>query len=172
MTGFHALVLTGYRVFGIPAHPLVVHAAVVLVPLAALAFVTLLWREQWRETYLLPIMLIAVSGAIAAFASRETGESLEELTRPTGESLGDHPEQGDLAFVFSGLFGLGCVATYLLYEFGYELRDRFGGLERFRLAVRDEVVAYAVTVPLAFLAVLTLVLAGHSGAEPVWKDFP
>jgi hypothetical protein len=172
MTSSYALVLAGYRVFGVPAHPLVVHAAVVLVPLAALAFVTLIWRERWRETYLLPIMLIALAGAIAAFVARETGESLEELARPTGESLGDHPEQGDLAFVFSALFGFGCAATYILYEFGYELRDRFGALERFRLPVPDEVVAYLVTLPLAFLAVLTLVLAGHSGAELVWKDFP
>jgi len=150
----------------------VVHAAVVLVPLAAFAFVGLMWRERWRETYLMPIMIIAVAGAAAAFLARETGESLEELARPTGESLGDHPEQGDIAFVFSVLFGLGSVATYLLYELGYEMREKLGLLDRLRLPVADEVAAYAVTVPLAVVAVATLVIAGHSGAELVWHDYP
>jgi hypothetical protein len=41
------------KVYGLPAHPLLVHAAVVLVPLAAVALVTTGWRETWRRAYLL-----------------------------------------------------------------------------------------------------------------------
>ena len=32
--------------------------------------------------------------------------------------------------------------------------------------------AYMVTVPLAIIAVVTLALAGHSGATLVWENFP
>jgi hypothetical protein len=56
--------------FGLPAHPLVVHAAVVLVPLAALAFVATGWRAAWRQAYYLPIMLLAVAGSVASWIAK------------------------------------------------------------------------------------------------------
>jgi hypothetical protein len=160
------------RWFGVPAHPFVVHAVVVLVPLSALAFVALMWRERWRERYLLPITLLALGGAIAAFLAKQTGESLQEVMRPTGERLGEHPEQGDMAFLASALYGCACLATYLVYEYGYQLRERFTKEDRFRLPVSDEMAAYLLTVPIAVIAIGLLVMAGHSGARLVWSDRP
>ncbi|MCB9482719.1 MAG: hypothetical protein H6675_01805 [Dehalococcoidia bacterium] len=47
---------------GLPAHPLVVHGAVVLVPLAAVALIAIGWRKDWRKHYSLPVALIAWAG--------------------------------------------------------------------------------------------------------------
>jgi hypothetical protein len=54
-------------VFGLPAHPLVVHMAVVLVPLAALSLIAVGWNKAWRHTYYLPITLLALGGAVGSF---------------------------------------------------------------------------------------------------------
>lgn len=64
------------KIFGLPAHPLLVHAAVVLVPLAALALVAVGWKEAWRRVYYLPVALIAMAGAGSAFLAKQSGETL------------------------------------------------------------------------------------------------
>ena len=39
------------NLFGLPAHPLVVHAAVVLLPMAAIATVVVAAVPRWRRPY-------------------------------------------------------------------------------------------------------------------------
>src|SRR5690242_17286370 len=111
-------------VFGLPTHPLVVHLAVVLVPLAAVALIAVGWNKSWRHTYYPPIALLAVAGAIGSFLAKQTGESLREALRQAGKRVGDHPEQGDNAFVLAGLFAMVCVALYIYEAYGDQLRAR------------------------------------------------
>lgn len=151
---------------GLPAHALLVHAAVILVPLAALALVTTGWKASWRKAYSLPIAIIAVAGAVCAFLAKESGEPLEDsvkrAARAAGEQVrfGEHPEQGDTAFVFALVFALITVAFWAA--------DRYQ--EKFSLPKRSGVIAYAVVLIPAALALITMVIAGHSGAALVWKD--
>jgi len=156
-------------VFGIPSHPLVVHAAVVLVPLAALALVATGWRAAWRRIYYLPITLMAVAGAGAAFFAKQTGESLRHSLRQAGKQVGNYPQQGDIAFVAAVLFAMACVAPYVYQTYGEQIRARLGWTDRFRLPVDEQVALYAAAIPFAALAVYTMVVAGHSGATLVWK---
>ena len=98
------------HILGLPAHPLLVHGAVVLVPLGAVAFVIAGLREAWRRAYYLPATIITVTGGVFAFLSKESGEPLSKSIRATGQRVGEHPEQGDTAFVFAMLSGRGlCV---------------------------------------------------------------
>jgi hypothetical protein len=169
-----AILLEGLnvKIFGVPAHPLLVHAAVVLVPLAAIALIATGWREAWRRTYYLPIALMAVVGAGATFFAAQTGEALVETVRQTGKRVGDHPEQGDSAFVFSALLAMACVALYVYHEYGERIRERIGWTERFRLPFNEDAALYAVSVPIAMLALATMIVAGHSGAKLVWNSTP
>lgn len=169
--GITPVILEGFdfTVFGLPAHPLVVHAAVVLVPLSALAFICTAWRREWRDMYLLPVSLMASAGAVAAFIAKETGESLEDAVKETGKRLGEHPEQGDIAFIVTVLFGLCTVGSYLVLRFGPAVRRRVGLEDRLQLPVSDATAAYLVTLPFAIAATVYVVIAGHSGAELVWK---
>ncbi|MGE0058470.1 MAG: DUF2231 domain-containing protein [Dehalococcoidia bacterium] len=169
--GITPVILEGFdfTVFGLPAHPLVVHAVVVLVPLSALAFILTAWRREWRELYLLPISLMAAASAIAAFIAKETGESLEEAVKETGKRLGEHPEQGDVAFIITILFGLCAVGSYAVLSMGPEIRRRLGLEDRMRLPVSDGTAAYLITLPFAIAATAYVIIAGHSGAELVWK---
>jgi hypothetical protein len=156
-------------VFGLPAHPLLVHAAVVLVPLAALALIGVGWNRAWRRPYYLPITLLAIAGAGATLLAKQTGESLAESVRQAGKRVGEHPEQGDTAFVFAALFAMACAALWLYDAYGEEIRARLGLSERLRLPVDENLALYLTAVPIAVLAIVTIVVAGHSGATLVWK---
>lgn len=59
--------------FNLPAHALLVHGAVVLVPLAALALVATGWRASWRHAYSFPCALLAGGGMVFAFLAQQTG---------------------------------------------------------------------------------------------------
>lgn len=159
-------------VFGLPAHPLLVHGAVVLVPLAALALIAVGWNRAWRRPYYLPIMLMAIAGAGATLLAKQTGESLAESVRRAGRHVGDHPEQGDTAFVFAGLLAMACAALWLYDAYGEDIRARLGLTDRFRLPVDENLALYVVTVPVAVLAIVTMIIAGHSGATLVWDPNP
>lgn len=157
------------HIFGLPAHPLLVHAAVVLVPLAAIAFVAVGWKEAWRKAYYFPVTVLAVSGAVFAFLAKQSGEPLTSTVRQAGHRVGEHPEQGDTAFFFAMLLGLAVFSVFVYHRYGTRILEAVGIKELPRLPLSYDTILYAVTVPLAALAVLTMVIAGHSGAELVWK---
>jgi hypothetical protein len=159
-------VLALSTLFGLPAHALLVHAAVVLVPLAAVAFAAMGWRAAWRRSYSLPVALLGMAGAVFAFLAKQSGGPIKDSLRQSARSaglnagFGEHPEQGDTAFVFAMLFGLATVAFWGI--------DRYG--ERFNLPKWAPIAAYAGVFLIAALATLTMIAAGHSGAQLVWND--
>lgn len=157
------------QVFGLPAHPLIVHAAVVLVPATAASFIVAGIRQAWRRAYYLPVTLGAVAGAIAAFLATQSGEPLSESVRRAGNHVGDHPEQGDTAFLVAIIFAVACVSVYIFSRYESNIRSAIGIKAWPRLPISYNTALYLVTVPIALLAIFAMVVAGHSGAELVWK---
>jgi cytochrome b involved in lipid metabolism len=137
---------------GLPLHPLTVHAASVLIPLSALAFVILVFVPKWRKAYFpLTIGALAVS-VLLSFAAKQSGEALAaRVGNPA-----DHQALGDILFPASiGLFLLG-LAFYLLSR-----------TEKPKLSIQ----LAGGTASVAVVGVVVLsVLVGHSGAEATWAD--
>lgn len=141
---------------GLPIHPLVSHAVVVLVPLAAVGAVILTFVAKWRTAYS-PLVIIAVFlSAISAFVSTQSGNALSKrvgLPNPHS-TLGQR--LAILVFVFAIVFSI-----WFTIERSDHFRSKVPKL--FQRVVK-------VLVPLLAIASLTLtVLVGHSGAESVWK---
>jgi hypothetical protein len=157
------------RLLGLPAHPLLVHGAVVLVPLGAVAFLAAGLREAWRRAYYLPATIIVLAGGVFAFLAKESGEPLSQSIRSTGQRVGEHPEQGDTAFLFAMLLAAVCVFVYAAHRFEPQIRANFSSVTLPRLPVSYHTLLYAAVVPFAVIAVATMIIAGHSGAELVWK---
>lgn len=155
---------------GLPAHPLVVHAAVILVPLAVLAFVATGWRRSWRQHYSLPVALIALAGGFFAFLADQSGEPLEHAVRDAATAAGDgrprfgeHPEQGEQAFILAALFGLAAVAFWLVNTYGpKKMGEDFPEMA--------PIITYAIVAVVGLGALFAMIAAGHSGAQLVWKD--
>ena len=151
---------------GLPAHPLLVHAAVILVPLAVIALAATGWNTAWRKEYGFAVALLAVVGAVFAFLAKQSGEPLEESVENAARGagvrarFGEHPEQGDTAFVFALVFALAAIAVWAVTRYG----------TRWNLPKWAPLAAYAIALLPAGLALATMFIAGHSGAELVWKD--
>jgi hypothetical protein len=150
-------------VFGLPVHPLVVHVAVVLVPLAAIALIALCWNAEWRRQYALPIAVLALAGGAAAILAASSGETIESSVRQaagTRVSFGDHPEQGDSARLFAVLFAAGATGLWVLETWR----------EQLKLQAWTTTAAYVGSSVIGVIAIATMIVAGHSGATLVWKD--
>ncbi|HSK26840.1 MAG TPA: DUF2231 domain-containing protein [Jiangellales bacterium] len=145
-------------VLGLPVHPLVVHAVVVLLPLSALGAVAVAAVARWLAPYSPLVALGALGGAVTAFVARETGERFEEtltLGGAAAEKVEIHGRFGLWTFVASLPFAVLAVATYLVHR-----RRGPDGVTR-AVAVLAAVAGVAATG--------AAVLAGHSGATAVWN---
>jgi uncharacterized membrane protein len=57
--------------FGLPAHPLLVHIPIVLLPLAAIGVIVMLIKPAWHRRYRWIVLAMGIVGALgAAFANR------------------------------------------------------------------------------------------------------
>jgi hypothetical protein len=143
---------------GLPLHVLVVHAAVVLTPIAGLAAVGYALVPKWREWLRWPVavaVVLAVGAVWVAFLSGDDFRGDQRFATATGEfadRLDKHEDLGGiLRWVASG-FGLVALAAVALHE-------RTG-------AVR--LVLAAAVAALGLATVVLTVLTGDAGAQAVW----
>lgn len=173
------------RILGLPAHPLVVHLAVILVPLAAIGYAAFGWRADLRPSLLPALLLLAVIGAAGAILAAQTGGPLEHSVRTAAQqagaprpSFGEHPEEGSRAE-----FGAIVLAISLAGVFAVDLVARAGRRDHRSDGILGSVAAagarlpawtpnatYAIALLPAAFALLTMIAAGHSGAALVWRD--
>ena len=152
-------------VLGLPAHPLFVHGAVVLLPLMALISAIVAWRPPWWPRLAVPVAAANALVLVLVWVAKESGEKLEHRVDRT-PAVHEHAELGDLlplaAFV---LLACSLVPAYLAWR---ARRDRTTSAV---LAPRGLALATAVVTTLVALGVLILTLqVGHSGAVAVWGD--
>jgi uncharacterized membrane protein len=148
---------------GLPLHPLIVHAVVVLGPLAALTGLAYAFVPRWRWLLRWPLVVLAVVTAGAAVLAAAAGESLLESNPALGQILGDHEERGELLRNTSLAYVL--VAGFAAWALGGpSALASGGGARETRLAVP----AIALVTVGAVALLVTLYLAGDSGARAVW----
>jgi hypothetical protein len=133
---------------------LVVHAAVVLVPLVALSALAMSYWPSFSRKYGKPILILAVIAQISLFVAKTSGESFEERLGKEVERHADFGEIAPLTFI-----------PLLVLLFIRWRMDRSGA------TVGSPRVRRMVSILLALSAILALIyiyLTGHSGAESVW----
>ncbi|MDR7254782.1 putative membrane protein [Nocardioides sp. BE266] len=76
---------------GLPVHPLVVHAVVVLLPLACLGTIAIAVRPAWRRTHGILVVACAAAATVLIPVATSSGEALEEHVGDPGQhaALGD-----------------------------------------------------------------------------------
>jgi uncharacterized membrane protein len=76
---------------GLPLHPLVVHAVVVLLPLAVIGTVALAVRPAWRRPYGPLVSAVAAAAVVLCPVATSSGEALEKHVGDPGQhaALGD-----------------------------------------------------------------------------------
>lgn len=138
---------------GLPVHALVLHAAVVLVPLMAVLTVAVALVARLRVRGAWPVVAGNVVTLATVFVTQQSGEQLQARLPPT-PLIQTHADLGGTMTVF--MVGL-LVASVLVAL----VRRRTGGVVM-AMAALSVVAAVAATV--------WVVRVGDSGATAVWKD--
>lgn len=153
------------RFNGLPAHPLFVHAPVVLVPLAVLATLALVARPGWRQRFGPVLAGLAVVATIATFLAIRSGDA---LATALGQDI-DPSKHKNLALTTRWL-----VLGFTLGTLVYVALDR---LRRPADASPDQpgsgsVAAWAVaglTAVVGLAAAWWMYRTGEAGASLVWN---
>jgi uncharacterized membrane protein len=151
---------------GSPLHVLVVHAVVVLVPLAVLGTVTVaLWPAARRRYGWLVVAITAVATACVPIAT-SSGEDLQHRLVPT-DLIREHTHLGDQLLVF--VVGLLVMTTALVW-FDHRQRREAAGTPR-RIPPKAITVTVAVlAVTLGAVCAVQVVRIGDSGARAAWAQ--
>lgn len=134
---------------GLPLHPLVVHAVVVLLPLMAVLTVVVAVRKDLRERF--SWWVVGANGVIflTTLVTKEAGESLQKSLG--GQIAKEHGELGSVLPWFALFLALASAATAVAN------RNKALGP-----------IAVVVSIVAAVAAVFWTVRTGDSGARAVW----
>jgi hypothetical protein len=151
---------------GVPAHPLLVHAAVVFVPLLAVVAVAYAVAPPLRPHLRLVLVLLAVAAPVTALLAKLSGDAFFDrldankgITPAYYPKLESHGRFG--LFTLSASAVLGVVALLLAGLV------RPGGAGRSRPAL--SVLLGVLTVAAAAVSLYYVVRTGDSGAKAVWS---
>jgi uncharacterized membrane protein len=166
-------------IFGLPAHPLMVHAPVVLIPLAVAAALVYAIVPPLRERVGWVLVLLSVGGAAAAFAAVESGTRFA-AKQASSQRLNTHGNFGLdvrdfailLAVVSVVLVGVDMArrgrSTFRPPSdtdgYTYQ-RPRSGGVLMGVVSVVLSIGLIAVSGAALYYVVRT----GHTGAQMVWQ---
>ncbi|MFG3709759.1 DUF2231 domain-containing protein [Micromonospora sp. NPDC047730] len=155
------------EILGLPAHVLVVHAVVVLVPLLALLSAAYVALPRFRPRLDWAVAILAVAAPVTAFVAVESGEELNDaflargMQGPIVDQILEHSRYGDLLFWYALPLA---VASLLL------LVVTSGHPRVPRLPSWITPVLSVVVVALGVVSLVYAYLTGHSGAEAVWGN--
>ena len=110
-----------FKIFGLPSHILVIHAVVVLIPLASIATAAMAIRPPWRAgRYGLSIVLLDAAAAAATYIARLTGLAFFNHVKflQNDQAVKDHKALG-LTLIWY-LLGLVLAAVLLVLAERYE----------------------------------------------------
>lgn len=182
------------QISGLPAHPLVVHLPVAMLPLAAFGVVLMLIRRSWYERYRWAVLFIGAVGTVGAFIATSSGEALQkrigEIEGPgAAEAIEDHARNGDLARTLAIVFFI-ALALYVLVPWFLERRSTGtativddGGRNVIAdgtsaVVVRRDAgpvwvrpVLMVLVAVAAVASVASVIDAGHSGASSAWNGY-
>jgi uncharacterized membrane protein len=155
------------KLFGLPAHPLLVHVPVVLVPLAGLMAIAFALRAKWLDRFGWWLVAITGVGAAGAVLAAGSGEKLERRVGGS-DALEKHAELGDTAKLVSVVFFL-VVVSIMLFRWWSKKRAASGGKDIARTGA-VAIITAVLLVAAGGSAGAAIAKAGHQGAKITWEE--
>lgn len=157
---------------GLPLHVLVVHAVVVLVPLAVLATITVAAWPATRHRYgWLAVAVTALATAAVPIATSSGGDLRARL--PRDPLIAQHAELGDELLIVVAPLLVAVTALMVLDHYRTRRTEGPGAMVTATSTARwarPTTLALAVlTVALAVVSAVQVVRIGESGARAVWS---
>jgi hypothetical protein len=148
-------------------HPLFVHGAVVLIPLAAMAAVVFALKPSWRWVLRWPTAVVTLVALAFLFVARETGDSLLESLTANLDLARKHEQMANLLTASYLPFTVATVvATWTLA--GESPLPDGKAARAARWGLLGPLSRWG-TVVLAIVVLVFVVLTGDTGARAVWS---
>ena len=141
------------KIFGLPAHLLMVHLPVVLIPAVAIAAVLIAVRRDWRGRFGLATAGASLLSIGAVILAKESGEGMFTLMNEAPD-INRHESLANTTVILTILLFVAIVTMVYLHR-------RAGKRTTSRLAVAVSV----ITIALAVLATVGTIATGHEGAK-------
>ena len=154
------------EIAGLPLHPLVVHAAVVLTPLAVLLVIAfaVLPRHRWATRW--PAAAATLAALASVWVARLSGVSLRDSRPELARLVESHAQRGaQLSLLVTALAILTAVSVWSLGGSSALASGRFA--RESRVPALDKVLP-ALLVLSGLAVLVSVVLVGDSGARAVW----
>ena len=153
-------------ILGLPAHPLLVHLAVALTPVAALlAVLSAVWPAARRKLgWITPA--VTFLALVAAGVTASAGEWLAEHL-PTSDRIQRHTSMGEGLVAWTFLLFALTLAAWYWYRTWAPGGRRAGSTSATVARAMPTVIAVLVGA-VAIATLVDLVIIGHSGAAAVW----
>jgi len=151
--------------FGLPAHPFLVHIPVVLIPLGALGAVLMLW-PRLRQMIGWWVCAILVVAGVATQLAISSGQSLEEYVRES-QLVRDHARIGENIRPWLLLMLLALLGVMLIDRAIRRRDEQPSDRDLLRIA---RISLSVLSIVFAGVSVYWVYRIGHSGSKAVWHD--
>lgn len=155
------------KIFDLPAHPLFVHAPLVLAPLACLGAIAMALRPVWRATYRWHLVIATGVVLVAAQLAMGSGEELTEALE-VDQLVEKHQGLAETTRIWLLLWFL-TAAGAVAHRFWMA---RQGADSTNPVVTKGQLIQHALAalgVVAAIVATIWMFRTGHEGARIVWE---
>jgi hypothetical protein len=160
------------KIFGLPAHPLLVHVPVALIPLCAVGAILMVVSASWRQRIGWVVVVLAGVTVAASQLAAGSGEAFEEALDDRSQLIRRHAELGETFVWFAIAFFVALLAM-MIWDTLQRRRKAKGTEETGLKETTGRTVALVLSVVVVVAAVgatYRVYQVGHSGAEAVWSE--
>ncbi len=157
---------------GLPAHPLIIHVPVIMIPLAVLGALVLTVRPAWFDRYGSLVCLIAIVGMSSIFLAENAGGALQSDLHLTGRAaalINQHSSAANvLAIAFAGFTAV-MIFNFAAYRIGGGRPTGLAFVDSAFANARARLVLRGLLVVLALVCAYYVYRVGDLGAKAVWQ---
>ncbi|GAA3107370.1 hypothetical protein JOF29_001698 [Kribbella aluminosa] len=150
----------------LPLHVLVIHLAVVVLPVSALTAIAFAAVPKWRWFLRWPALVFGVGALVCAFVAKKSGDAFVAALPQLRQLVELHRSRGNLLLWLVLAFAVLVAAAFLLLS---GPRVPTGGTGARAINSRPlELVVTAAVVVMAVVVIYQTIRTGDAGARAVW----
>jgi len=150
----------------LPLHVLVIHLAVVVLPVAALTAIAFAVLPKWRWLLRWPALVLGIGALICAFVAKKSGDAFVSAIPALAQLVKIHRSRGNLLLWIVLVFAVLVVVAFLMLSGPTALASGKGAK-----ATKSRPLELAITAAVVVLAVVVIyqtIRTGDAGARAVW----
>ncbi|WP_329480747.1 hypothetical protein OG558_00815 [Kribbella sp. NBC_01510] len=150
----------------LPLHVLVIHLAVVVLPVAALTAIAFAVLPKWRWLLRWPALVLGLGALVCAFVAKKSGDAFVAAVPQLQKLVAVHRSRGNLLLWLVLAFAVLIVIAFLLLSGPTALASGKGAKATKSRPL--ELVVTAAVVVLGVVVIYQTIRTGDAGARALW----